>query len=139
MTHSLRRAADVSRKGSADGSRSQDDGRQELATSSIRDRLTERSPTSRQSDQGQIARLVVWMLRGYQLALSPIFTALGSRCCFEPSCSQYMIDAVRTRGVLVGGGLGLWRLVRCNPFSRGGYDPAPAKQGAVRDVSRETI
>ena len=65
------------------------------------------------------------LLRGYQIALSPLFAALGSQCRFEPSCSQYMIDAVRSRGAIVGLALGLWRLARCNPLNRGGYDPAP--------------
>ncbi|MYD54665.1 MAG: membrane protein insertion efficiency factor YidD [Chloroflexi bacterium] len=88
-------------------------------------------------------RLVLQLVRGYQIALSPIASALGSQCRFEPSCSQYMIDAVRARGVLIGVSLGLWRLLRCNPLSRGGYDPAPsAAEGASdqdQDVSRETI
>jgi len=70
-------------------------------------------------------RLVLLMLRGYQAVLSPLFAALGSQCRFEPSCSQYMIDAVQSRGALIGVILGLWRLVRCNPLNRGGYDPAP--------------
>ena len=88
---------------------------------------------------------VVLLLRGYQHVASPMFAALGSQCRFEPSCSQYMIDAVRARGVVVGVGLGVWRLMRCNPFGRGGYDPAPPSAVAVqnvsqvRDVSRETI
>ena len=78
---------------------------------------------------------VVLLLRGYQAVLSPLFVAMGSQCRFEPSCSQYMIDAVRSRGTLVGMGLGIWRLARCNPFNQGGYDPVPLSQ----DVSRETI
>lgn len=97
-------------------------------------------------------RVVIAVLRGYQVVLSPLFAALGSQCRFEPSCSQYMIDAVRTRGAIVGVGLGLWRLARCNPMIAGGYDPVPvrrqrrnggstlAAQTAVKQgVSRETI
>lgn len=88
-------------------------------------------------------RLVLLLLRGYQAALSPLFAALGSQCRFEPSCSQYMIDAVRSRGALMGVSLGLWRLVRCNPLNRGGYDPVLSPpEGAPetsQDVSRETI
>ncbi|MDE2745249.1 MAG: membrane protein insertion efficiency factor YidD [Chloroflexota bacterium] len=88
-------------------------------------------------------RLVLLLLRGYQAVFSPMFAALGSQCRFEPSCSQYMIDAVQSRGALTGVVLGLWRLVRCNPFNRGGYDPAPSPpEGAPetsQDVSRETI
>ncbi|MCY3569862.1 MAG: membrane protein insertion efficiency factor YidD [Chloroflexi bacterium] len=88
-------------------------------------------------------RLVLQLLHVYQLALSPFAASLGSQCRFEPSCSQYMIDAVRARGALIGVSLGLWRLLRCNPLSRGGYDPAPSPaEGASdqdQDVSRETI
>lgn len=92
---------------------------------------------------GQYAsRLVLLVLRGYQLAVSPLFAALGSQCRFEPSCSQYMIDAVHSRGAIVGLVLGLWRVLRCNPFNPGGYDPAPAERVSGvkgRDVSRETV
>jgi len=44
-------------------------------------------------------------------------------CRFRPTCSEYMIQAVQTHGLLRGLRLGLWRILRCNPFSRGGYDP----------------
>jgi len=89
----------------------------------------------------QADRLLTLLLRGYQQALSPLFAAMGSQCRFEPSCSQYMINAVQSRGAVVGVGLGLWRLARCNPFNRGGYDPVPNSRGAMQDqdVSRETI
>ena len=46
------------------------------------------------------------------------------RCCrFYPSCSEYAIEAIEKHGVFTGGAKGLWRILRCNPFSRGGYDP----------------
>ena len=45
---------------------------------------------------------------------------------FEPSCSLYAAQAIRARGAVVGSGLAMWRIVRCNPFARGGSDPAPA-------------
>ncbi len=76
-----------------------------------------------------LTRALTLLLRGYQLALSPFFAALGSQCRFEPSCSQYMIDAVESRGPLVGTALGVWRILRCNPFNSGGYDPAPSASG----------
>ena len=85
-----------------------------------------------------IDRAALLLLAGYQRTLSPLFSAFGSQCRFEPSCSQYMIDAVRARGAIVGVALGLWRLLRCNPLNRGGYDPAPARTTG-QDVSRETI
>jgi uncharacterized protein len=44
-------------------------------------------------------------------------------CRFTPTCSRYALDAVRRYGVIKGGWLGFWRVLRCNPFCRGGYDP----------------
>lgn len=49
---------------------------------------------------------------------------LGGRCRFEPSCSQYMLDAVRKHGTIRGAWRGLKRIARCHPLARGGYDPA---------------
>lgn len=46
-------------------------------------------------------------------------------CLYQPTCSEYMLRAINNHGVIVGIILGGWRLLRCNPFSRGGYDPAP--------------
>ena len=63
---------------------------------------------------------MIALVRLYQLLLSPL---LGRNCRFEPSCSQYFILAVRKHGALRGALLGAWRILRCNPFCRGGYDP----------------
>jgi putative membrane protein insertion efficiency factor len=60
----------------------------------------------------------VWLWRVTVGALFP------TTCKYHPSCSQYAIDAVRTRGLLRGSLLAGWRLLRCNPWSRGGFDPA---------------
>lgn len=46
-------------------------------------------------------------------------------CLYRPTCSQYMMEAINNRGVIVGILLGTWRILRCNPFSKGGYDPVP--------------
>ncbi|HIY45776.1 MAG TPA: membrane protein insertion efficiency factor YidD [Candidatus Borkfalkia excrementipullorum] len=46
-------------------------------------------------------------------------------CLYRPTCSQYMLEAINNHGVIVGILLGSWRLLRCNPFSKGGYDPVP--------------
>lgn len=61
-------------------------------------------------------------IRAYQLLLSPL---LGPRCRYYPSCSSYAVQAIERHGVLRGGGLAAWRLLRCNPFSRGGVDHVP--------------
>jgi hypothetical protein len=61
-------------------------------------------------------------IRGYQRFLSPV---LGNTCRYIPSCSQYAIEAIEKYGVVKGSGLAVWRILRCNPFSRGGYDPVP--------------
>lgn len=45
-------------------------------------------------------------------------------CLYRPTCSQYMLESLNNNGVVIGLALGIWRLLRCNPFSRGGYDPA---------------
>jgi putative membrane protein insertion efficiency factor len=60
----------------------------------------------------------------YRRFISP---ALPRRCKYEPSCSSYALVALRTHGPLRGSGLALWRLLRCNPFSHGGFDPVPEK------------
>lgn len=61
----------------------------------------------------------------YSKVLSP---ALPRRCRYEPTCSAYAIDAIRNFGVLRGVVLATWRLLRCNPFSDGGYDPVEAQR-----------
>jgi hypothetical protein len=67
----------------------------------------------------------MWSIRGYQLAISPM---IGPRCRFYPSCSCYAHTAIERYGVLRGLWLGLRRLLRCHPFTAGGYDPVPAKR-----------
>jgi uncharacterized protein len=66
------------------------------------------------------ARTVIGLVRLYQLTLSPF---IGRQCRFQPTCSHYMIGAVEKYGVLRGVPKGLWRILRCNPLCKGGYDP----------------
>ena len=73
---------------------------------------------------GFLARFLIMLVRGYQVALSPV---MGGGCRFEPSCSNYMIDAIMVHGAWKGTLLGLWRIVRCHPFGAYGYDPVPGK------------
>ena len=67
-----------------------------------------------------LRRLVVLPIRAYQLLLSPM---VGERCKYYPSCSEYAAQAVDRYGILRGLVLAGWRLLRCNPWSRGGFDP----------------
>ena len=74
------------------------------------------------------ALVALWLLpvRLYRRFVSPLKTT-GS-CRFQPTCSRYAIDAVREWGILCGTAMTAWRILRCNPFSRGGYDPVPTRQ-----------
>jgi uncharacterized protein len=65
-------------------------------------------------------RGIVMMIRGYQRLLSPLF---GNRCKYYPSCSEYAAQAIARFGILRGLVLAAWRLLRCNPWSHGGFDP----------------
>ena len=71
---------------------------------------------------GWPVRIVCFLVRGYQLLLRPVLPPV---CRFTPSCSQYMIDALRRHGVVKGMWLGIRRICRCNPWHHGGYDPVP--------------
>lgn len=71
------------------------------------------------------ARLAVGLIGLYQRHLSPLF---GRRCRFYPSCSAYAVEAIRKKGLARGLVKGLWRVLRCNPFGRGGYDPVDPEE-----------
>ena len=59
-------------------------------------------------------------VRLYQATLSPL---IGRQCRFVPTCSEYFIEAVERHGPIRGAAKGLWRILRCNPLFKGGYDP----------------
>ncbi|WP_372371612.1 membrane protein insertion efficiency factor YidD [Candidatus Uabimicrobium sp. HlEnr_7] len=64
--------------------------------------------------------IFIVMIRIYQKLLSPLFPG----CCrFQPTCSSYFIEALQRKGLIKGFGLGCYRILRCNPFCEGGYDP----------------
>jgi uncharacterized protein len=67
-----------------------------------------------------LRRVVIAPIRVYQLVISP---ALPRRCKYEPTCSRYAAQAIERYGILRGLALAAWRVLRCNPFSHGGFDP----------------
>lgn len=67
-----------------------------------------------------IKKICLSLLILYKKTLSPL---IGNNCAYTPTCSMYMYDAIKKHGVIVGIGLGIGRLVRCNPFCKGGFDP----------------
>lgn len=75
--------------------------------------------------------VLVILIRGYQVVISPI---LPPTCRFHPSCSAYALGAIRTHGAVKGSLLGGWRLLRCNPWNRGGLDPVPTAGHWLPDV-----
>tara|TARA_B110000495_G_scaffold30727_1_gene23513 strand:- start:1223 stop:1438 length:216 start_codon:yes stop_codon:yes gene_type:complete len=71
---------------------------------------------------------LVLLVRFYQLAISPY---TPSTCRYEPSCSQYTLEALKKRGLFVGSWLSLKRIFSCNPWGGSGYDPVPEKKNKV--------
>jgi len=65
-----------------------------------------------------------FLIRGYQLAISPLF---GPSCRFYPSCSHYAMEAIEAHGALRGTWLAIRRISRCHPFHEGGFDPVPGR------------
>jgi len=86
--------------------------------------------------------ICIWLIRFYQKFLSPL--KRNPTCRFTPTCSAYAIEAYRKRGFFVGTALTVWRILRCNPFNPGGYDPVPdrrprrIKNNEVRQDNNDT-
>ena len=77
---------------------------------------------------------MIWLVRLYQKYISP----LKRPCCrFTPTCSSYAIEAFKKRGFFIGMILTVWRILRCNPFSKGGYDPVPERGLRNRNKSSQ--
>ena len=66
--------------------------------------------------------ILIAMIRFYQKFLSPL---KHTRCPYTPTCSQYGLEAIQKYGAVKGSLLACWRILLCNPFSKGGYDPVP--------------
>lgn len=82
-----------------------------------------------------MTRFITWLLRLYKSAISPM---LPASCRFVPTCSEYAAEAVTKHGAIRGVTLAAWRLLRCNPFSRGGYDPVPASKKTATPEQQAT-
>ncbi len=68
-----------------------------------------------------LCRIIIALVWLYRITLGPV---LGGQCIYQPTCSQYMIDAVRKHGPIRGAWRGIKRISRCHPWGKGGYDPA---------------
>ena len=68
---------------------------------------------------------LLWLIRFYRKNISP---NTPPSCKFTPTCSQYGLEAIERFGAFKGGFMTLWRILRCNPFSKGGYDPVKQKK-----------
>lgn len=80
------------------------------------------------SEQNRLWKMInmlpIALIRLYQQLLSPYF---GGSCRFVPTCSQYGIEAFKTHNFFSALGLTIWRILRCNPFVKGGFDPVPKR------------
>lgn len=77
-------------------------------------------------------RIVIALLRAYKWALSPM---LPAACRYVPTCSEYALEAVERHGTLLGGLKAAWRVLRCHPLARGGYDPVVREPDGVHRIS----
>lgn len=69
-----------------------------------------------------IKKILILLIKGYRAFISPLFPP---SCRFNPTCSQYGIEAIERFGAVKGGYLAIKRILRCHPFHPGGYDPVP--------------
>ena len=82
-----------------------------------------------------MTRLLIALLRGYKKYISP---HLGHHCRFVPTCSEYAVQALTIHGPLKGSLLAAWRILRCNPLCRFGFDPVPPKGRWISDERKLT-
>ena len=68
-------------------------------------------------------KILIRLIEFYQKHISPWLDSKNIKCKYYPTCSEYTKQAIEKYGVLKGGAKGMWRILRCNPFSKGGYDP----------------
>ena len=71
-----------------------------------------------------LKKIFIAPIKFYKKFISPL---LGNHCRYLPTCSEYMMQAIEIHGAVKGLILGIWRILRCNPWAKGGYDPVPPK------------
>ncbi|HHE31208.1 MAG TPA: membrane protein insertion efficiency factor YidD [Chlorobaculum parvum] len=85
---------------------------------------------------GRVVNAVpILLIRFYQAFISPL---TGPSCRFQPTCSHYAIEAFRQHNFFYASWLTVWRVLRCNPFSKGGYDPVPPGKAGAAANSKES-
>ncbi|MEM0981697.1 MAG: membrane protein insertion efficiency factor YidD [Cyanobacteria bacterium P01_H01_bin.58] len=80
--------------------------------------------------------VLIWSIQGYRLLISPLFPPT---CRYQPTCSQYALEAIQRFGALRGSGLALRRILRCHPFHAGGYDPVPEYLWTINQTRLEDV
>ncbi len=84
-----------------------------------------KGPEKSGTTPGQLLNIVpILLIKFYQSFISPL---LGPSCKYHPTCSRYALEAFRQHNFFYASWLTVWRVLRCNPFSKGGYDPVPPK------------
>lgn len=76
-------------------------------------------------------KILLALIKFYKSAVSP---HMQKHCKYIPTCSEYGLEAIERFGALKGTALTIWRILRCNPFSKGGYDPVPEKKRQARKL-----
>ncbi|MBQ2809962.1 MAG: membrane protein insertion efficiency factor YidD [Clostridia bacterium] len=79
-------------------------------------------------------KILKFFINLYRKLISPL---LPNACRFTPTCSEYALEALDKHGAIKGSLLAIWRILRCNPFCRGGYDPVPDKFTFKREQTQE--
>lgn len=77
--------------------------------------------------------ILIKLIRFYQVCIS---SRTAAHCRFTPTCSAYAIEAISVHGALKGSALTAWRILRCNPFCKGGYDPVPPRKEKQKKFDR---
>ena len=79
-------------------------------------------------------KIMIHMIRFYQKYLSPL--KVRTHCIYTPTCSQYAIEAIEIHGIFKGSLMALGRIMRCNPFFKGGFDPVPPKKNKTKGQNK---